>query len=57
MNTGVRYHTVCLISEIIQKGRSFSFDDADSQPQIKKENKFNIKEVIVCALKSVIQIK
>ena len=31
-------------------GRSFSFDDVDSSK--KKENKFNVKEVIVSALKS-----
>jgi hypothetical protein len=52
----VRNPTICLISEIY-KGRSFSFHDAERQPQIKKENKFNFKEAIVSALKSLIQIK
>ena len=48
---GVHYTTICLLSE--NKGRSFSWW---WQQQIKKENKFNFKEVIVSTLKSLINI-
>jgi hypothetical protein len=45
LNAGVRYPTVCLITEIYHTVVN------------KERNKFNFKEVIVCALKSLIQIK
>ena len=54
VNIGVRYPTVCLITEIDQD-ISFSFHDADNSKQKKKTN-LNLV-VIVYALKSLIQIK
>jgi hypothetical protein len=52
---GVRYPTICLISEIYTE-RQIVFLSWCWQPHIKKENKFNFKEANVSALKYLIQI-
>jgi hypothetical protein len=53
-NTGIRYLIVCLTIKYIKTGRfPFMMPTAVN----KDINKFNFKEVIVCALTSLIQIK